>query len=66
MTSKRFVVILELDIAASKDCDSEEVALYISGVLNHLQPEDRVIDVTAQEVTAMTYRPARFPAAVSS
>jgi hypothetical protein len=49
--TKRFLIVAEIEIEVDENYIAEEAASYITGVLNHLQPEDKLIDLSAYELT---------------
>jgi len=48
---KRFLLVVEIEIVAEDGYNNESAASYIAGVLNQIEPEDKVIDLTAYELT---------------
>ncbi len=48
--TKRFLIVAEIEIEVESYI-AEEAASYITGVFNNLSPEDKLIDLSAYELT---------------
>jgi hypothetical protein len=48
---KRFLFVVEIEIVAEADYNADSAACYLTGLLNQLQPEDKLIDLTAYELS---------------
>jgi hypothetical protein len=48
---RRFLIVAEIEITVEADYGAENAACYVTGVLNQLQPEDKLVDLTAYELS---------------